>query len=183
VTIEAFAQGYLLYLVLPLWVVVGFADYLCHRAARIEYSTGPAESILHIAMLAEAAVALLLGLFFEINALILVVMIAAFVAHEITSYWDLAYATPRRTVSATEQRVHDYLAVLPFLALSLVLVLHWRDALDLMAGAGDFSLRLKAAPLPWSYVAVLLGTVAVFDAIPFIEELARGLRSRRSPRA
>ena len=65
----------------------------------------------------------------------------------------------------------------------LVLVLHWRDALALAEGTGDFSLRAKAAPLSWGYVAVLVGAVILFDVIPFLEELARGLRARRRPRA
>jgi hypothetical protein len=30
----------LMYVVLPLWLAAGFADYLCHRAARIAETSG-----------------------------------------------------------------------------------------------------------------------------------------------
>ncbi|MBV9045849.1 MAG: diguanylate cyclase, partial [Alphaproteobacteria bacterium] len=30
----------LVYVVLPLWVLAGFADYLCHRATHIEHANG-----------------------------------------------------------------------------------------------------------------------------------------------
>ena len=36
------------YLILPLWIAAGFADYLCHRAARISENSGAQESALHL---------------------------------------------------------------------------------------------------------------------------------------
>src|SRR5690349_23947212 len=36
-------QNVLMYFVLPLWLVAGFADYLCHRAAHIETTSGAKE--------------------------------------------------------------------------------------------------------------------------------------------
>src|SRR4051794_40500348 len=114
----ALVQSYLMYVVMPLWLLAGVADWLCHRAARIECTTGPSESVIHLLMLAEGGIAVLMGLFLEINALVLTIMVMAFIAHEATSYWDVSYATARRKVSPIEQRVHDYLAVMPFMALS-----------------------------------------------------------------
>jgi len=179
---ETFTRAYLLYLVLPLWVAVGFADWLCHRASRIESTSGPKESMIHLLLLAEGGAGLLLGAFFEIHALVLLLMLGCFLAHEATNLWDLSYAIPRRHISAIEQHVHDYLAVIPFMALSLVAVLHWPQALALV-GLGPetarFELRFKDEPLPWSYVTALFGAVALFDFLPFLEELLRGLRARR----
>jgi hypothetical protein len=84
-------------------------------------------------------------------------------------------------VSAFEQRVHDYLGVVPFLALSLVFVLHWPQALALV-GLGpepmSWAVAWKRPPLPVGYVAGLLGAVAVFEVLPYLEELWRGLRAR-----
>lgn len=49
-------QGMLMYLVVALWLATGFADYLCHRAAHIEHTSGWRESALHILQFAEMAV-------------------------------------------------------------------------------------------------------------------------------
>src|SRR5690348_11308570 len=65
------AQSILMYFVLPLWVAAGFADYLCHRAAHIEDTSGPKESVLHLLQFAEMAVPTLAAIFLEVNALII----------------------------------------------------------------------------------------------------------------
>lgn len=179
---ESFTRAYLLYLVLPLWVIAGTADWLCHRASRIETTSGPKESLIHLLLLAEGGAGLLLGLLFEINALVILLMVGCFLAHEITTYGDLAYAISRRRVSAIEQRVHDYLAMIPFMALSLVVILHWPQALALLglgSEAPRFALAFKDAPLPAGYLTALFGAVLLFDLLPFAEELWRGLRARR----
>jgi hypothetical protein len=56
-----------LYVVMPLWVFVGAADWLCYRASHIESTSGPKESAIHLVMLGEAGAALLLGIFFDID--------------------------------------------------------------------------------------------------------------------
>jgi hypothetical protein len=45
----------------------------------------------------------------------------------------------------------------------------------LVARAG-YELRLKQPPLPWLYVTVILAVVLLFEVLPYLEELARGLR-------
>lgn len=176
---EVVTHNYLLYVVLPLWLAAGFADWLCHRRARIEATSGAKESAIHLLMLAEAGGAVLLGLFFEINALILLLMTIAFAAHEVTAHWDLRYAFAHRRVTPTEQHVHDYLGAIPFMALSFVVVLHWEQVAALLGlGTPDFSLSWKRAPLPLTYIATLLGVIAVIEVIPYLEELGRGLRFR-----
>ena len=173
---------YLLYVVLPLWLAAGVADWFCHRASRIATTSGAKESVIHLLMLGEAGVATLLGLFFEIDALVIAAMIACFLAHEVTAHWDLRYAVSHRTVTPTEQHVHNYLGAIPFMALSFIIVLHWPQFLALF-GAGparaDFSLALKHAPLPAGYVATLLACIAFFDVLPYLEELWRGLAANR----
>jgi hypothetical protein len=49
-------QNVLLYFILPLWLAAGFADYLCHRAAHIETTSGAKESLLHLVQLAEMGI-------------------------------------------------------------------------------------------------------------------------------
>src|SRR5205085_3562451 len=53
------AELVLLYFILPLWLAAGFADYLCHRASRIEITSGYKESLIHLLMFSEVAVPLL----------------------------------------------------------------------------------------------------------------------------
>jgi hypothetical protein len=180
--IAAVTVNYLLYVVLPLWLVVGIADWLCHRATHIETTSGPKESLIHLLMLVQVGIGVLLGLFLEINALVIAVMIVCFVAHEITAHWDLRYASSRRTITAIEQHVHNYLGALPFMGLSFIVVLHWPQALSLLGlgpQSADFSARLKSAPLPIAYVITLIVLIALFEILPYVEEFWRGLVANR----
>lgn len=167
----------LLYLVLPLWVLTGAADWLCHRRARIEATAGPTESLLHLALLGEAGIPLLAGLLLEINGVVLAVMVFFFFLHEATGYLDIRYAQAHRGISPIEQRVHDYLTAIPFAALLLVMAAHWPATLSLVGQAPfDAALRWKDAPLPVGYVLGILGAVLLFNGLPYLEELWRGLR-------
>jgi len=117
-------QLYLMYVILPLWLLVGIADWLCHWKSHIETTSGIKESLIHL-MLAEVGIPMLMGLFLEINGLVFLVVIVAWILHEATAHWDLRYALPRRAVTPTEQHVHNYLGAIPFMALSFILLLHW----------------------------------------------------------
>jgi hypothetical protein len=59
---EEVLREMLMYFVLPLWLAAGFADYLCHRAAHIEKTSGWKESILHLLQFAETAIPVLAAL-------------------------------------------------------------------------------------------------------------------------
>jgi hypothetical protein len=174
------AQVMLMYFVLPLWLLAGFADYLCHRASDIEHTSGAKESLLHLLLFAEMGVPVLAAIFLQINALIIVVMIVCFVLHEATSLWDVSYASKRRAITPIEQHVHSLLEMLPLMGLLLILVPHWNQFLALF-GLGpevaDFRLALKQHPLPWPYVTAVLLAVALLELLPFVEELIRGLRA------
>jgi hypothetical protein len=99
----------LMYFVLPVWLIAGFADWLCHRATHIESTTGAKESLIHLLMFVEVGIPLLAAMFLEINALIIAVMMIVFVLHEATAIWDVRYATTARTVTPIEQHVHSFL--------------------------------------------------------------------------
>ncbi len=98
VDLENVVQGILLYFVLPLWVLVGAADALCHKICRIELTTGPLETVIHLLMAAEIGAAVLAALFLQINGAVLTFLAALWVLHEATSYWDLHYASSRRAI-------------------------------------------------------------------------------------
>ena len=174
-------RGMLMYFVLPLWLAAGFADYLCHRASDIEHTSGAKESLLHLLLFAEMGVPVLAAIFLEINALIIALMIVCFVLHELTSLWDVSYASKLREITPFEQHVHSFLEMLPLMGLLLVIVLHWPQFLSLFGLApARFELALKQPPLPWAYIAAMLALVLLFDVLPYVEELVRGLRARRN---
>jgi hypothetical protein len=174
------AQFMLMYFVLPLWLLAGFADYLCHRSSDIEHTSGAKESLLHLLLFAEMGVPVLAAIFLEINALIIAVMIVCFLLHEATSFWDVSYASKRRNIAPVEQHVHSFLEILPLVGLLLIIVPHSGQFLALF-GLGtepaSFTLALKRNPIPWPYVLTVLVAVALLEVLPFVEELIRGLRA------
>jgi hypothetical protein len=177
-------QVYLLYVLLPLWTIPGFGDYLCHKRSKIESTSGTQESITHTLMMTSIGVPAVLALLFETNALTLTVGAGALAFHELVVLWDVAYAAPRRRVSVTEQHLHSFLEVLPFATFSFLLCLR-ADQVLALAGLGtekpDFRLRLKEEPPPPAYVAGLLAATALLIGVPYAEELLRCIRVNPSP--
>jgi hypothetical protein len=95
---------------------------------------------------------------------------------------DVAYAQPRRHVSPGEQQIHSLLEVMPMAATSLMIALHRDQALALVgrgADAPDWRLRPKSRPLSRAQKAAAIGSILLFGAVPYTEELARCLRARR----
>jgi len=175
-------RNVLMYFILPLWLCAGFADWLCHRASHIATTSGPKESLIHLLMLAEMGFAVMLAMTFEVNALIILLMMICWAVHEATAVWDVFFAVEHRVVTPIEQWVHSYLGVLPPLSLVLVVVLSWPQFLALF-GLGTeparFAFALKEPGLPWGYVLSVIGAVALLEVLPYLEELVRGLRANR----
>lgn len=163
-TAEALLPKILLWLVLPLWLAAGAADYLCHRQSDIEHTSGRPESWFHIVQWLQIMVAVSMGLFLQINLLVIAVMTLAVALHAGTGMWDAAYSGRYRHISALEQHVHGYLELLPMFALLLVIVLHWNEL-----RAADLHLAMKTPPLPLAYSFGVLGALA-FAALPIVEE-------------
>ncbi len=172
----------LMYFILPLWLVAGFADWLCHRASHIETTSGAKESLLHLLMFAEIGFPLLAAMFLDINGLIIAFMIVMFFVHEATALWDVSYATTLRTVTPIEQHIHSFLEIIPLMAIVSVVSLHWQQFLAVF-GAGSETLRTdvswKPEPLPILYVTTILSMVLLFELLPYLEEFWRGLRANR----
>lgn len=171
----------LMFFIMPLWLVAGFADYLCHRAAHIERTSGWKESLLHLLQFVEMGIPVLAGLFLQINAGIIVVMIVCFLLHEATAIWDVHYASATRDVSPIEQHVHSFLEMLPLMGLLMIISLYWAQFIALFGfGEPQFAIALKPEPLPWRYVTAMLGATLLFEFLPYVEELIRSIR-RKSP--
>jgi hypothetical protein len=178
---EVATRRYMMYVILPLWVVPGVLDYAWHRRTKIEDTAGVEESVLHLMMMAEGGVAVVSGLMLEINAGVIALMLASFLAHEATAIWDVNYAYKYREIPPGEQHVHGSLEMMPFCALSFAICLHWDQALALL-GYGpsrpDFRLRPKQPPLPASYLTKLVAAASA-SGLLYVEELWRCWRARQ----
>ena len=178
----ALIERALMFVLAPLWLVAGWLDYACHRREAIETSAGWPESLLHLVLLAELGIGVLVGLFLEINAAALAVMLAACVAHEITVWSDLSYADARRHIPPFEQWVHGLQQVLPWVAFAALVAMHWAQAAALL-GIGDarpdWRLRIKDDPLPPTYVIAFLGAALLGVVAPFVSEFVRCRRAAR----
>lgn len=170
----------LLYGIVPAWLLVGLADWWCHRRARIEDNAGVRESLLHIIQLATVGLPLLAMLFLQVNAAIMLLMLAGLVLHSIAAAIDISYADATRRITPTEQNVHAALGSLPVAATFIVIVLHWREFRALWsADPASFALVLKQPSLPAGYLAAVIAGVILLGVLPYGEELLRTLRSRR----
>jgi hypothetical protein len=165
------ARAILMHLVFPLWVAAGLLDWVCHRRTGIERTSGLKENLLHLLMSAEVGLAMLAVALLEIDAAVLLIVLLAFVVHELTVYWDLHYTTPLRLVGPFEQMVHSFLEILPLLSLALF---------GFGPAAADFSLRPKSEPWPPVFLAGGLLAALLLNAVPLLEETWRCWRARPS---
>ncbi len=180
---EEAARLLLMALVFPLWVAAGFADWLCHRRSNIAATSGLKENLFHWLQLGQMGLAILAVALLEVNAAILLLVFAAFLAHELTTWMELRYVVPLRRVGPTEQMVHSFLEILPLVALVLLLTLHWDQALALLdAAPQDSGLRWKEQPLPASVLWGGLAAALLFNLLPMAEESWRCWRGRTASR-
>lgn len=172
----ALLQAFLLYGLMPIWLLAGFADYCCHRFQHIEHSAGLKESLLHLLMLAELGVGLLCALLLEINAGVFLVLLAVCVVHELTMWWDLAYAASRRSIPIVEQWVHGLQQAIPWAGLIALGLLH-PGQVQALLGLGDtapgWTFHLKAMPLSPAYLLILAAAAVLLVLVPFLGELRR----------
>jgi hypothetical protein len=170
VDLKTLLLGFLLYGLFPLWLLAGVADYFCHRRTRIEATSGVRESRLHVLQALQLGMAIFSGLFLEINALVLAIIVLAVLAHSLTSFWDTAYSAPRRYISPFEQHVHSHLDVIPVMAASIVVLLHWETF------PASFALQWKSNPIPANYLTAVISAILIFEGLPLCEEFVRARR-------
>ena len=137
---DALLQYFLMYIVVPVWLLAGLADYFCHRASRIEHTSGVAETLLHLLQFVLVGVPLLAALFLEINAAVLLIMLVGLALHQAAAVWDVRYANTTRRVAPAEQHVHGVLEMAPAIATAAVMILNWPDFLSLF-GIGEAELQ------------------------------------------
>jgi hypothetical protein len=179
VTAQEGARLLLMSGVLPLWIVAGLADWWCHRRTHIERTSGLPENLFHWLLFAEAGVGLLAVAVLEVNGALLLLVVAAFLAHELTTFVELRYAVPRRDVRPLEQMIHSFMEILPLLLLGLIAVMAWDR---LAAGAWrEFAPRATRTPWPPAYLAGVAVAVLLLNVLPMAEEALRCWRARRLP--
>ncbi|MBV8139123.1 MAG: diguanylate cyclase, partial [Deltaproteobacteria bacterium] len=155
--------------------------------SRIEQTAGVKESLIHILLLGEMGIPVLATVFLEVTSPVIMTMFAGFLVHELTVYGDLRLAVSKREVTPVEQMVHSVMEMMPLLGAWLVSLLK-EDELRALLGVSprepDFSIRLKEQPLPIGYRTGLITAIALFGAIPYLEELwrtARGSQQSKLP--
>ncbi|MFC5146764.1 diguanylate cyclase [Streptomyces aureoversilis] len=180
--VEDTNRRFLLYGVLPMWVVPAVADWWMHKRTRIEHTSGVKESAVHALMMTEAGVPVAMGLLARINPLVLSVMGGAALAHGATALYDVSLATKKREVHPVEQHIHSFLEVLPLSAMAFTACLHAdevRAALRGGRGKHDWALLPKDRPLSAKYLAGLGVAIGAGVILPYAEEMSRCLRARR----
>ncbi|NGO06209.1 diguanylate cyclase [Streptomyces sp. HC44] len=181
--VEDANRRFLLYGVLPLWVVPAVADWWMHRRTRIEHTAGTKESVVHALMMTESGIPVAMGLLARVNPLVLSVMGSAAAAHSATALYDVTLATEKREVRPVEQHIHSFLEVLPLSALAFIGCLHSdqvRATLRGGPGRDDWKLLPKDRPLSAPYLLGLGVVVGAGVALPYAEELRRCVRAQRS---
>lgn len=178
----------LLYGLVPAWVLLGLADYLCHRAQHIEETAGLHESLLHLAMLAALAVGVLTVLCLQMNAATLWIVLGACVLHEVLMLADLRWAQAARGIPWYEQWVHGLQQAMPWMALGALMLLHPGQALAMVGLRGrapstpTWDLVWQPPPLPAGYLAAFLAGGTLLVGLPFLEEALRCWRVDRRQR-
>ncbi|MGC6491771.1 MAG: diguanylate cyclase [Myxococcota bacterium] len=173
----------IIYVILPLWGLSGLLDWFCHRATKIEETTGLRESLLHSLMGLQIGLPIVLCIVFEVNVMVLMICLASLIAHEVVAHMDVHIAAPEREISIWEVHAHNYLATIPFYSFALIAVLKWEEFISLLTfdWAGGFGFELRPVPIGGSgYLPAYLAFMCVVCVFPYIEELYRCLRGRRS---
>jgi len=167
----------LLYVLLPLWVVAGGVDWFCHRATNIESSAGLREALVHAVMGVQVGIPILLGLMFEVNVLVLIMCILAFVAHELVAHYDVKYAQDLREISIWETHAHSYLATLPFFIILLIIVRRWETFIDFItlnwAGSMHLQWREESLGVNGNFAVGYIVFMLVFGVMPYLSEIYR----------
>lgn len=168
--------------VAPVWIAAGALDYWWHRRTRIETTAGLKESLMHSLMMMEAGPAVLAGIFLEVNAGVLVLMLVLSAMHEATAIWDVTSTAPQRLISPAEQHTHTFLEMIPFCVSAAAICTHW-EQFQALVGSGPEKARFEIRPqhpsVPLSHVVALFAGMGLFGGLPHAEELWRCFRAQK----
>jgi hypothetical protein len=155
---------------------------LWHRQTKIETTSGPKESIMHLLMMAESGTSVLAGLFLEPNAGMFAIMIASMLLHQATVIYDVEFTVSRRKIPAREQHTHTFMETLPFDILGVFACMHsnqFRSILRLGPEKPDLTLRLRQPRVPLRHIGAITGAAMLVSGLPHVEELWRCVRVQK----
>jgi hypothetical protein len=153
----------------PAWLLAGGADYVCHRMTRIEDTSGPIESLLHLAQFFVLLIAMFIYVAFEVTRVTFAIIALAVLLHSVLAFMDTTFTDGRRRIAPFEQWIHGLLDCIPWFAVCLIGLLSWDRLLSgAPAMTGDVDISRAEG---W-----LLSSFLVLTGIPIVEELARALR-------
>lgn len=182
---QSTSERYVLFVLLPLWVVPGLLDWWWHKRTDIEHTAGLQESVVHCCMMTEVGVPILMGLLFEVNPLVLSIMAASTLIHYGTAVYDVRLAVHRREVLTGEQHTHSFLEVLPFMGLAFAVAMNGDTTRRLLTGKtrrGDWKLQIRKPRLPTPYLLTIGALVAAGIVLPYANEILRCLRTLNQPK-
>ncbi len=134
---------------------------------------------MHSVMGLQIAIPIAACLLFEINELVILICILAWLLHEAVAHWDVRYASPRRYISIWEMHAHSYLATLPLYLLVIILIMNWPTFMRVLRleWSGEWQLIRLAKPQGGgAYLQSYLMFMLVACVLPYMEELFRCLR-------
>lgn len=183
--VKSTSERYVLFVLLPLWVVPGFVDWCWHKHTDIENTAGLKESLIHSLMMTEVGLPVVMSLLFEVNPLLLSIMAGAVVAHTATAVWDVRLAVVHREVKTGEQHTHSFMEVLPFMGMAFATCLHgsaMRKLLTGQTGPDDWTLKVKSPRLPLPYLGGLMALIVLGIAVPYANEAWRCVKRLGAPK-
>ena len=147
------------------WLVVGLGDFLCHWRTDLPHTSGVAESATHLLQLAVLAIAVVLGLAFEVNLIVALLLLALVLVHAAVGYWDTRVAfRRRRTLLPIEQHVHSVLDMAPMIGFAWLVISAWPAAAD------GWALQVRQPALPIAVWIAFLLPPAVLCVVPALLE-------------
>jgi hypothetical protein len=164
------------FVILPLWIAAGFADYLFHRATRISENSGTPESVLHLIQFSLVGIPAALALFLKVNAGFFLLAALAILLHHLVAFIDIRYANATRPVWPGEQMVHSFLEILPVSAFLLLAVAEWPQFLALLLQRDEAAYSPQPRVLSASYILAVMIAATLFNVLPYLEEFLRCMR-------
>jgi hypothetical protein len=124
----------------------------------------------------QIGIPIFLGLYFQINVLVLLVMIAALVFHVWIAHCDVKYARETRPISMLESHVHSFLETLPIFTVALLICINWGAFVDLITlhWSGHLSFIFsRPQGVTTNYIASYVALMLFADVLPYAEEFFR----------
>jgi hypothetical protein len=178
VDVNTLLWGLLGCVLFPIWLIAGVVDFWTHQRTGIATTAGVKESILHTVQAVEVGIPVVIVLFLELNPLALSLLVLFALAHTVTAWVDLRYASERRRILPLEQAVHSFLFTLPLFATAILSVLHWPAWASATDSVDAWRLHWRHPPWQPSVIASVVSLSLIFGLLPALAELRQTWMAR-----